>query len=328
MSRIEEVSRTGTGTGSTGSRRGRRGVWSEKHHRYFASTEEVGDWDEYEAMDIEEIRKRNEVNRLAREAEKMKRMEYVIEAIPAGRRVKEEKTVESYGPVTYGVDWDWETELRTWQKPVVEAAEEAAAEVVKEVVVKEEVVERPRPDSPALLRIDPLLERGDLTWAEAAEDDESARDAPFVAMTDAEFEEERMAAKRERRFASWEDWVTWVRRIQARRQRTKAMSEPAPLRERSMLTVLLRLREDYRRNPNMYFHTKKEADQEMYKIDEEIARETGGAYRLRIVYEEEKREAAPMLDALVSTIRRRAAALQTCRRILAGKKILAFLRTL
>ena len=94
-------------------------------------------------------------------------------------------------------------------------------------------------------------------------------------------------------------------------------------RERPYLQVLLHLREDYRRMPCLYFTDKKEMEREMYKIDEEIASQPGGAYRLHLVYEEEKKAAAPELNALVVRIRRQAQALRTCRAITAGKRIAA-----
>jgi len=171
-----------------------------------------------------------------------------------------------------------------------------------------------------VLAVDREMERGDVTWAEAVEDEEDAEDAEYVRMTEADFQDAKRRLKESRKFKSWDDWLSWAIRVERKRRR-RSGGIGLMQRERTMLQVLLRLREDYRRMPCLYFTDKKEMEREMYKIDEEIASQPGGAYRLHLVYEEEKKAVAPELNALVARIRRQAQALRTCKAILAGKRV-------
>lgn len=175
-----------------------------------------------------------------------------------------------------------------------------------------------------VLAVDREMERGDVTWAEAVQDAEDAEDAEYVRMTEEEFQAEKRRVKESRKFKCWDDWLSWAIRVERKRRVAAAGAGFGLLRrERPYLQVLLHLREDYRRMPCLYFTDKKEMEREMYKIDEEIASQPGGAYRLHLVYEEEKKAAAPELNALVVRIRRQAQALRTCRAITAGKRIAA-----
>lgn len=157
-------------------------------------------------------------------------------------------------------------------------------------------------------------------WGDAVEDP----DNKYVHMTHDQFETEKKKAKHDRRFPSWDAWLDWAKRIEHKRRNIIPTSEP---KTTSMLSTLLALREDYLRHPERHFRTREERDKELYKLENDIRHEPGGAYKLSLYIKEEVKAAEPEINAIVARVKRGVQAISNVKRLLAGKIIANFLDT-
>lgn len=162
-----------------------------------------------------------------------------------------------------------------------------------------------------------------MSWARVVELQEELDDAPYIRMSDAEFRAAKESAKRSRKFSSWDLWLSWAKRIEGKR-RIAAQPQPQP-RERDEVTVLLALRADYQRFPQVYFRNEAEQTSALYKLEEQIRKLPGGRWRMDLVVSAEAAEAAAAIDAVIARVRRGAEALRKCRRTLAMLKIKKFM---
>ena len=64
------------------------------------------------------------------------------------------------------------------------------------------------------------------SWASIVEQELGEADLCYVRMTPSEFEREKQAAKRDRRFGSWEEWRNWVERIDGMRRAPVRQQQP------------------------------------------------------------------------------------------------------
>lgn len=165
-----------------------------------------------------------------------------------------------------------------------------------------------------------------LGWGDAMDMQEERDDAPYLAMSDAEFNEVKQIRKVKRHFKDWNDWLTWARRIEGKRRDAKR-SKPVPVaREKEFIDVLIGLRRDYKEHPYFYFKNAEEQAKELYKLEADITKQPGGKWRLQMIYNEEAAAARPAIDALIARVKRGAVAVQAVKYILAAKKIVKFMK--
>jgi hypothetical protein len=149
------------------------------------------------------------------------------------------------------------------------------------------------------------------SWASIVEQELGEADLCYVRMTPSEFEREKQAAKRDRRFGSWEEWRNWVERIDGMRR------PPAPPRRRTALEMLYAERLDILKYPAAMFASEESMRAALKEVDAEILK-LGG----RIERTDEEREVITNIDARL----RQARALKSCRRFLAARSIQALFR--
>jgi len=165
-----------------------------------------------------------------------------------------------------------------------------------------------------------------LGWGDAMDMQEERDDAPYLAMSDAEFNEVKQIRKVKRHFKDWNDWLNWARRIEGKRRNAKR-SKPVPVaREKEFIDVLIGLRRDYKEHPYFYFKNAEEQSKELYKLETDITKQPGGKWRLQMIYNEEAAAARPAIDALIARVKRGAVAVQAVKYILAANKIVKFMK--
>lgn len=165
-----------------------------------------------------------------------------------------------------------------------------------------------------------------LGWGDAMDMQEERDDAPYLAMSDAEFNEVKQIRKVKRHFKDWNDWLTWARRIEGKRRDAKRSKPVPPPREKEFIDVLIGLRRDYKEHPYFYFKNAEEQSKELYKLEADIAKQPGGKWRLQMIYNEEAAAARPAIDALIERVKRGAVAVQAVKYILAANKIVKFMK--
>jgi len=112
-------------------------------------------------------------------------------------------------------------------------------------------------------------------WGDSVQTTEEDEDAPFVAMPHAAFELAKKQARISKKFATWQLWLEWVQRLEAKRRFKHRV--PAQAVVLSEAASLLRLRRDYMRFPELYFRNEAERDAEVITLSGEIAKAGGGA---------------------------------------------------
>jgi hypothetical protein len=152
-------------------------------------------------------------------------------------------------------------------------------------------------------------------WALTAEREQDAADLRFVLMTQSEFDAEKQRAKRDRRFANWQQWRNWVERVDCKRRARTAPAE-APRRQTTLLDTLYAERTEILRYGRAMFATVKSRDTALYEVEAEIRR-LGG----RVEPTDEQREESRSIDARL----RQARALKSCRRFVAAEVIRNFM---
>jgi uncharacterized protein (DUF3084 family) len=151
-------------------------------------------------------------------------------------------------------------------------------------------------------------------WATIVELEQAEADRPFLRMTQSEFEREKQAAKRDRRFGSWEEWRRWVERIDSLRRPARA---PAVVRRTpTALEMLYAERLEIIRYPHAMFSSQEEMRAALEQVNSEIRR-LGGRIDRRDERTDEEREAVTSIDARL----RQARALKSCRNFLAAATI-------
>ena len=148
---------------------------------------------------------------------------------------------------------------------------------------------------------------------------EQCQDMIYVKMSDKDFNNEKNIAKNTRRFGSWNSWLTWVQRIESKR----AYTPPVQV---SLLDNLISMREDYIGTPQQYFDSPVSRDAALYKLEEKIRKIPGGRIRLEKNLAIEHRKALPEIMEVINTVKRRIQAGKNCARIIAGVKIVKFVR--
>lgn len=152
------------------------------------------------------------------------------------------------------------------------------------------------------------------SWGSQLELQQLEAEQRYVRMTPAEFEREKQAAKRDRRFGSWEDWRDWVERTDRRRR-------PAPAaRQRTPLEAWLAYRQECLENARAIFETEADFHLEVARANAEIRR-LGGTVP-RPARTDDERLAVTNIEARL----RQARALAACRRLIAAHTIRLFLR--
>jgi hypothetical protein len=164
-----------------------------------------------------------------------------------------------------------------------------------------------------------------LGWGDAMDMQEERDDAPYLAMSDAEFNEVKQIRKVKRHFKDWNGWLNWARRIEGKR-RTAKNAKPVPVKEKEFIDVLIGLRRDYKEHPYFYFKNAEEQAKELYKLEADITKQPGGKWRLQMIYNEEAAAARPAIDALIERVKRGAVAVQAVKYILAANKIVKFMK--
>ena len=150
-------------------------------------------------------------------------------------------------------------------------------------------------------------------WATIVEQEQDAADRRFVRMTQSEFEAEKRAAKRDRRFGSWDEWRRWVERIDALRRPARAA---AVKRQPTALEMLYAERRDILHYPAATFASTESRDAALYEVDAEIRR-LGGRIDRREERTDEERESVTSIEARL----RQARAVKACRKFLAAATI-------
>lgn len=150
-------------------------------------------------------------------------------------------------------------------------------------------------------------------WASIVEHELGEADRYYVRMPQSEFEREKQAAKRDRRFGSWEEWRRWVERIDGLRR----PPAPAPPRRRTALEMLYAERLEILRYPHAMFASEESMREALAEVEAEI-RVLGG----RIERTEEEREAVTSIPSRLNQAR----ALKSCRQFLAARAIQAVFR--
>ena len=166
------------------------------------------------------------------------------------------------------------------------------------------------------LAADALLRRTahEASWGSQLELLELEAEQRYVRMTPAEFEREKQAAKRDRRFGSWEAWRDWV-------ERTDRLRRPAPpARRRTPLEAWLAYRQECLENARAIFETEADFHLEVARANAEIRR-LGGTVP-RPARTDDERLAVTNIEARL----RQARALAACRRLLAAHAIRRLLR--
>jgi len=151
-------------------------------------------------------------------------------------------------------------------------------------------------------------------WASIVEQELDEADRYYVRMPQSEFEREKQAAKRDRRFGSWDEWRRWVERIDARRR--PAAPAPPP-RRRTALEMLYAERLEILQYPHAMFDSEESMLEALAEVEAEICA-LGG----RIERTEEEREAVTSIPARLKQAR----ALKSCRHFLAARAIQAVFR--
>ena len=166
------------------------------------------------------------------------------------------------------------------------------------------------------LAADALLRRSahEASWGSQLELQQLEAEQRYVRMTPAEFEREKQAAKRDRRFGSWEAWRDWV-------ERTDRLRRPAPpARRRTPLEAWLAYRQECLENAPAIFETEADFHLEVARANAEIRR-LGGTVP-RPARTDDERLAVTNIEARL----RQARALAACRRLLAAHAIRRLLR--
>ena len=162
-------------------------------------------------------------------------------------------------------------------------------------------------------------------WGDAMDMEEESNDAPYLAMSEKEFNEVKQIRKVKRHFKNWEDWLIWARRIEGKR-RTAKNTKPVSVKEKEFVDVLIGLRRDYKEQPHLYFKNAEEQSKELYKLEADIGKQPGGTWRLKMIYDEEAAAARPAIDALIERVKRGAVAVQAVKYMLAAQKITKFMK--
>ena len=149
-------------------------------------------------------------------------------------------------------------------------------------------------------------------WATIVELEQAEADRPFLRMTQSEFEREKQAAKRDRRFGSWDEWRRWVERIDSLRRPARAAAPRPP----TALELLYAERLEILRYPHAMFATQQSMRAALEQVNAEIRR-LGGRIDRRDERTDEEREAVTGIDARL----RQARALKSCRKFLAAATI-------
>ena len=165
-----------------------------------------------------------------------------------------------------------------------------------------------------------------LGWGDAMDMQEERDDAPYLAMSDAEFNEVKQIRKVKRHFKDWNGWLTWARRIEGKRRSAKSAKPAVPQKEKEFIDVLIGLRRDYKEHPYFYFKNAEEQAKELYKLEADITKQPGGKWRLQMIYNDEAAAARPAIDALIERVKRGAVAVQAVKYILAVNKIVKFMK--
>ena len=126
------------------------------------------------------------------------------------------------------------------------------------------------------------------SWGDEILLEEDLADAKYISMKRPDWENEKRKAKADKRFKSWNEWLSWASRIDNKRMMKARMSTKVV--ERSELSYLLDTYDDYMRIPSMHFRDQKHMDREVKQIEKEILACVGGKdalNRMKIKYAEE-----------------------------------------
>ena len=163
-------------------------------------------------------------------------------------------------------------------------------------------------------------------WGDAMDMQEERDDAPYLAMSDREFNEVKQIRKVKRHFKNWDDWLNWARRIEGKRRAAKSSKPVPPPRQKEFVDVLIGLRKDYKEHPYFYFRNAEEQTKELYKLEADICKQPGGKWRMQMIWDEEAAAARPAIDALIERVKRGAVAIQAVKYMLAANKIVKFMK--
>jgi hypothetical protein len=108
-------------------------------------------------------------------------------------------------------------------------------------------------------------------WGYDAVIEEEFNDLPYIAMTRKEFETAKQKAKTNRRFKSWNDWLSWAQRLESKRAERARCAKPRIARIKTILESIIEEKEEMLANPSMYFSSPEHMDIEIAKIGREIS---------------------------------------------------------
>ena len=152
-------------------------------------------------------------------------------------------------------------------------------------------------------------------WFAAAEAEEAAADARFVAMNERDWREAQQQAKRQRWFGTWDRWVTWARRVDGKR-RVNAAAARVVKKEVDKVAMLLEERRDVQRYPHSY-GSEEYRENLIADYEAMICAIPAGKWRLALVKQEESKALQPRVDEIVRQVKLTMALKET----LAAKRI-------
>ena len=162
-------------------------------------------------------------------------------------------------------------------------------------------------------------------WGNLLVEEQYQYEDSLIKMSEQLFAAEKQKAKREHRFSSWDEWMRWARRLEDLRfQARKPKHRVIPV-VNDEVANLIRLRTDYIASPWLYFKDKHEQTNTLYKLHDQIHKLPTGSYRLRLILEQEHRDAQPELKSIVQRLKSQLAAVNACKRLVAAKKIANFI---
>lgn len=155
-------------------------------------------------------------------------------------------------------------------------------------------------------------------WGDVIHSAEDDADRRFIHMSAFDFNREKTVAKEMRRFGSWNAWLMWVHRIEAKRAALRSARPPPP---RTHLDHLVDLRRDYVTEPHKYFNTPVERDAELYKLEGEIRKQRGGREAIEKIIEFEQVKVLPEIKATIARVKAQIEAALRCKKLIAGSRI-------
>ena len=163
-------------------------------------------------------------------------------------------------------------------------------------------------------------------WGDTCLRMEEEEDNQFLHISEKEFNAIKLHRKVNKHFQSWNDWLTWARRIEKKRIEARKPKLVTSAPQKDMVSSLLSLRQDYINTPNIYFKDEAEQQYEIRKLEQDIAKIPSGKWRLQLVREKEIQRDKPIIDSVIQKVKRSVQAIQFLKREIAATKIQQFFR--